>query len=335
MILQPILPWWGLVLLFAPFVGFVGWQLLRSSTKQLRRQWLRRACIVLLAIVISVRPSLPGASSNSGNALLDVFFVVDTTVSMSAEDYDGGKQRIEGVQDDVKQIAKELAGARFSLITFNNTTSVELPLTNDTTALSSAVDTTAIQMIMYGTGSSIDAPVQRTQTELERIAKKTPGRGRVVFYFGDGEQTASGAPGSFAALQPLIGGGAVLGYGTESGGRMYDVLYDGTRQVIKDYSTNTYPVPEALSKIDENNLRTVASQMGAAYYHRTAPGDITSMTKGIDIGGIINDSREVEVYNDTYWLFAGVLVGPAAVDVWRTAQTYRGLRAVQRKGRTA
>jgi Ca-activated chloride channel family protein len=228
---------------------------------------------------------------------------------------DGGKQRIEGVQDDVKQIAKELAGARFSLITFNNTTSVELPLTNDTTALSSAVDTTAIQMIMYGTGSSIDAPVQRTQTELERIAKKTPGRGRVVFYFGDGEQTASGAPGSFAALQPLIGGGAVLGYGTESGGRMYDVLYDGTRQVIKDYSTNTYPVPEALSKIDENNLRTVASQMGVAYYHRTAPGDITSMTKGIDIGGIINNSREVEVYNDTYWLFAGVLVGLAAVAV--------------------
>ncbi|NCC19666.1 VWA domain-containing protein [Candidatus Saccharibacteria bacterium] len=334
MILQPILPWWGLVLLFAPFVGFVGWQLLRSSTKQLRWQWLRRAFIVLLAIVMSVRPSLPGASSNNGNALLDVFFVVDTTVSMSAEDYNDGKQRIEGVRDDVKQIAKELAGARFSLITFNNATSVELPLTSDTTALSSAVDTTAIQIIIYGTGSSIDAPVERTRVELERISQKSPGRGRVVFYLGDGEQTTNDAPGSFAALQPLISGGAVLGYGSESGGRMYDVLYDGTRQVIKDYTTNTYPVvPDALSYINEDNLRTVAGQMGVPYYHRSAPGDITSMTKEINIGDIIDDSREVEVYNDIYWLFASILVGFIAVDVWHAARTYRSLRTVQKRGR--
>ena len=65
---------------------------------------------------------------------------------------------------------------------------------------------------------------------------RTPERGRVVFYLGDGEQTAADPPTPFDIDKRLINGGAVLGYGTTEGGRMKATRsrFDTTRDYIKD-----------------------------------------------------------------------------------------------------
>lgn len=339
MIIQPTLPWWLIVVLFLPpLAGAI--TLLIHSWRQSRQRWgwLRRVVLILVLLVMVLRPATPGGSRSAGNALLDVYFVVDTTVSATAEDYDNNRPRIEGMRHDVKQIAKQLAGARFSIIGFDDQAIQHLPLTHDTTTLAGAIDTLPTQEPLYAGGSSIDAGLEKLTNELRRVANKTPNRGRVVFYMGDGEQTTDKSPQSFSELKPLIKGGAVLGYGTTSGGKMADEArrrWDHNKQAyLEDRSVKSLPYPDAISKLDETNLRAIANQAGISYIHRTKPDDAKTITGTIDIGEIIKSSDETTAYDDWYWILAPVAVALLSIELWQLWGVARSLKIARKGGST-
>ena len=119
MIVQPILPWYLLLIILVVAAIFTGWRIFSKPISN-RRAWLRRFCIVLLIITACFRPAVPGEVKEWGTPLVDVYVVIDTTMSSAAEDYNNGQPRINGMRRDAKEIAKKLVGARFSLITFNN-----------------------------------------------------------------------------------------------------------------------------------------------------------------------------------------------------------------------
>ena len=335
MILQPILQWWILLAIFIPFIGFSMWCIITFRHKRSEKYlWIRRLITVILILLISLRPSLPGASKSTGNALLDVYFVIDTTTSMTAEDYNGSDQRIEGVRQDVKDITKELIGARFSVVTFSNQATTQLPLTSDTSALTTTIDTMSTQEVFYGTGSSIDMPVDYLKDELKRIKNLNPERGRLIFYMSDGEQTVDSAPESFEPLEPYISGGAVLGYGTLSGGKMQAWRLNDSDPItyIKDPSGDTYPQPDALSKLDEDNLETIAYQLNTQYSQRTKPGEIQQITKDINVGEIIEGSRDSESFNDIYWVISVPLVIMISYEARRQFHMSKALHRARKSG---
>ncbi|MDO4773775.1 MAG: vWA domain-containing protein [Candidatus Saccharibacteria bacterium] len=337
MIIQPALPWWLLLLAFLPpLIGAVILLIRHWRRPRQRWSWLRRAALVLVLLVMILRPATPGGSRATGNALLDVYFMIDTTPSVIAEDYNGNQPRIEGIRHDVKQIAKELTGARFSIIGFDNQVVQHLPLTHDTTTLAGAIDTLSAQEPLYAAGSSIDAGLDRLTKELRRIADRSPNRGRVVFYMGDGEQTTDESPKSFHALKPLIKGGAVLGYGTTSGGKMADEVrrrWDNNKQAyLKDRSGKALSPPDAVSKLDEDNLRTIANQAGLRYIHRTKPDDTKEITATIDIGEIIKSSDETSTYEDWYWIIAPVAIVLLSAELWQLWNTARALKTARKGG---
>lgn len=333
MTLMPIFEWWLIAILFVIPLAAVIYQIVVSfGSKRERNAWIRRLAIVALILVMALRPSMPGASRAQGNNLLDVYFIVDTTISIKAEDYNGTKQRIEGIRQDVKDIAAKLAGARFSLISFNNSTVLELPLTSDASALGAMVDTIQTARTWSANGSSIDAPVDKTKSELERIRKDNPQRGRVVFYMGDGEQTAKNTPKSFEVLKSLISGGAVLGYGSTSGGRMLeDPIYGSDKQQYMRVYDDSGTQIDAISKIDERNLNAIATQMGIKYIHRTQPGEIDALVAGVDVSRIVASSSDVESYEDYYWVLAPGFIALIAWDSWRLYATSRQLRNLRKK----
>lgn len=337
MTLQPTWPWWLIALLFLPpLTGLIVLAIRQWKQPKKRWIWLRRAMLIALLLVTVLRPATPGASRATGNALLDVYFLVDTTVSATAEDYNGNRPRLEGMSHDVKQIAKELVGARFSIISFDDQAVQHLPLTHDTTTLASAVDTLSTQEPFYAEGSSIDAGLDTLKKELERIADKAPHRGRVIFYMGDGEQTVDREPRSFRDLKPLVKGGAVLGYGTAAGGKMADEdkrrWGDDKHAYIKDRSTQTYPQPDAISKLSESNLRAIADQAGLAYVHRTEPGDAKAVTSAIDVGEIIKRSDETTAYEDWYWVATPIIVALLSVELWQLWAVAHSLKTARKGG---
>jgi Ca-activated chloride channel family protein len=291
------------------------WQLVRQRRAGVARTWAARALLVLLVAVVAFRPAIGGgAPASTAEGGLEVYFVVDTTSSMVAEDYGpNDAPRLSGVRSDISAIAQELTGAEFALITFDSTALQRMPLTSDLTALRSAVTVMTQEVTGFSSGSSIDAPRDLLDQVLTEAAEVKPERPRVVYYFGDGEQTAESEPGSFDQLATDVDGGAVLGYGTAEGGRMlsfdgYNDEYSEPATYIQDFSTT--PPTDAVSRINEDSLNAIATQLGVGYDTRESGDSVGALTDGIEVDSSRVTQDQGRAPFELYWIAA---VGIAAL----------------------
>jgi hypothetical protein len=302
-----------------------------------------------LLLLAALRPGVPGGSVRSAAADLNVFFVVDTTSSIAAEDYGNGSPRLDGVRKDIMAIAGQLPGARFSVITFDTTAHVRMPLSTDTLALETITDVLEPQVTAYAKGSSITAARQVLAEQLAAARDGHPGRPRLVYYLGDGEQTSGREPGAMTFDGGLVAGGAVLGYGTAAGGRMKENSgqkitgqenkgQDNSGQeddggtYVQDNRAGTSG--DALSVIDEGRLRTIAGQLGVPYVHRAAGDPVGDMMQQARPGRVerADGDGPTAAGAELYWIFAAgafLLALPEAVGIVRQL---RGLPRMRRSG---
>ena len=262
------------------------------------------ALLLLLAMLagitaVGIRPMYRSPDSEIKTTNLDVAFVVDTTISMWAEDHQGGT-RIDGVREDIRSIMEALPGSSFSLITFDNGAQILTPFTQDIVALEDMLG--ELEMPSYATsrGSSLNTSYEALHMMVESAARKEGERKTVVFLFSDGETTNGDTLQSFKDLGRLVDSGAVLGYGTESGGAMY---YPG-----RGYIRNSSNGDKALSRIDETTLRQIAGDLSVPYINETKD-------TGTSLAGRLQSVRLMsrqaafatgnrEGYTETYHYFA-------------------------------
>lgn len=313
---DPVAPAWLIAVLAAALLAFCLWCLAGSPSTRARLAWALRVIAVLALVAVAVRPVIPAepASRSTSAGGLEVYIAVDTTSSMGAEDWNDASPRLDGVRADIARIADGLAGASFSLVTFDGDAVQRVPLTTDASALVSAGDVLTQEITAYSRGSSVDEPVDLLADLLGAAAAKDPRQNRVLFYLGDGEQTSGAEPGSFAPLAPLLTGGAVLGYGTADGGAMREfggyVDPGAPLPYIQDYSSGE-PV-DAVSRIDEQRLATIAAQLGVGYERRDAATGLDALLSGFDVGATsVTDGRR-GVRTELYWIPA-VLLGAFAL----------------------
>ncbi|MEV7455812.1 VWA domain-containing protein [Pseudarthrobacter oxydans] len=353
MTLQPVLPWWLLLPLIAAAGAVLGWQLRspgnisrpgnsrHQSGGAGRRAGVRHALLVLLLVGAVLRPGLPGGTAQVATADLNVFFVVDTTTSMVAEDYGNAEPRMAGVRQDIAAIAEGLPGARFSVITFDTAAHVRMPLTTDTLALDTITSVLEPQVTAYAKGSSITAAREVLSERLTLARQSHPGRPRLVFYLGDGEQTSAKAPAPMDLEDGLVAGGAVLGYGTAGGGRMRE----NTGEEFDDGSTgagdasylrdsNGDGAGYAFSRIDEGRLQQIAGQLGVPYVHRSAGNPAAPMLQDArpaapDTGALTNAGQDgsLAARTELYWIPAA---GAFVLGLWELVLLLRQFRELRR-----
>lgn len=299
MTLAPVAPW-GVVVAVATG-GLVGCLLAgRHSTR--RSTWLRRGAIVALFTLVAIRPGSERADADVVISDLDVFFVVDRTGSMVAEDHGEGATRLDGVRADVLALAAGLPGARWSLVGFDDDVTSLVPLITDATAFREAVDRLRPEVQTYSSGSSPRLPVTALTGLLADAAEQEPGRRRLVFLFTDGEATAERPQSdSFAAVADGSDGGAVLGYGTPEGAPMRVWTAAGP--------TDTYIVDarsgvDAISRIDPTALAAIADELDVPMLDRTAGDPLSGALDGIDEGQTRTSSTELPVHQDRGWWWA-------------------------------
>lgn len=296
---------------------------------------VRRGLIVVAVLVALLVPLRFGEQpAPTQVADVEVLVVLDRTRSMAAYDYQDGRPRWDGVRADLEALAKALPGARFALLTFGAEPHLDLPFTTDTLAFRTAVETTLVEPIYYGTGSRADRPLEETLEILERAEKEDPDRRRFVVFVGDGENTADGDQKSYAEVADHVSGGAVLGYGTEEGARMpeADDLGPGEGWVT-DYDT----YDDAISHADLDNLQTIADQMGVDFVHRTEPGGIDDVAAGFEAEYQVDDGEERPAKHDFVWvvgLVLALLVLGELFVVWNAVWTTRGTLRPRRTGVT-
>ncbi len=327
MSLAPLAPWPLLVVLAGLAALLVWWPAGRRERAESLTARARRTAMVGVLLVAALRPGLPGTDVTVDAADLDVYFLADTTTSVMAQDYAGTRPRIEGVRADLKGIAAQLPGARYTLLTFDHQTVTRLPLTSDGAALAAAADTLVAETSAWSQGSSVTVARTALREALERGRKAHPERARLVFYLGDGEQTAPDPPEPFDVDAALVNGGAVLGYGTAEGGAMEQT---GTRSGghVLDPATGQ----PARSAIDERQLGAIAAQLALPYLHRTSDDGAAAVVDRVglkELGSLSSgdSTRSVGGRTELSWVLLLALVLLAA---WELGAAVAGLSPARR-----
>lgn len=289
----PIIPIWIMIIICTALIIFI----IKKNNKN-----IIQIIIVILLFIINLRIMIPNNNSQILTNNLDVLFVIDNTISMNAEDYNGNNTRLSAIKQDCKYIVEKLSGARFSVITFNNTAKIMTPYTKDTNITIETVDIIEPIDELYAKGSSLNTPLDTMVSSLKSSQKKE-NRIRILFFISDGEITDDSSLKSFSEVSKYIDNGAVMGYGTNKGGYMKTKnKYSESEDYIIDYTNYNYN--KAISKIDENNLQKIAKDINVEYIHMERQVDINRKLDEIKRLTTSNiDSSDKSTYDDTYYIF--------------------------------
>ena len=321
--LELLMPLWALIPVFGAMLSLCVVLLVRRPRQ--RVMWDRRLLMVLLLLAVALRPVTPLEGEQTERMDANVFFVVDRTGSMNAEDYADGSPRLEGVRADMTRIMGMTEGARYSIIAFDSTATRQLPLTTDAGAAAAWIDTLTTEPTAYSQGSNVDRPLRPLMVEISETKREDPDSSVLVYVLSDGENTDGKDSETFSQAAGFIDGGAVLGYGTAEGGPMKAEGGDNDGEYI------TGPDGErGISRIDEEQLQTIADELGVPYLHRDDPeAPIEGTMEGITLRPVPTESRrEVASFEDWYWIAAIPL---AALLIWELGEmTYRLPRRLDR-----
>jgi len=342
---SPIWPLWAMVALAAVLLGVRLYTLyrvlVRTATGRYRPvvgRWLGLSLAVLLILLAATRPALPADRSQDQlppppqtAQNLNVFFVVDRSPNQRVEDFAQGKSRMAGARADMLALIKTYPQARFALIGFSSGAHMDWPLSDDVWSLPPVIEglspytsISADALAKVNAGAAADLVAQK----MEQATRDYPDSKNVVFYLGSGAPGSRAEQGSFAAAKALIAGGAVLGYGSTTGGPVPQGINNGRTVFMADQQDGA-PLNSALN---EAELRSVADQLGVPYFSRAAGQPITPILPVIDPGtpaanpaatGSTTPER-----NEVYWLFTG------AAAVLLLAEMYLSVRDI-RRSRTA
>lgn len=299
MIINPIIPIWAMAIVCVFFL------VLKRKGKV---NYIRQILIVILLFVINMRIMVRGNDVPTVMPKVDVLFVVDNTISMLAEDYDGDGRRMDAVKNDCKYIAEQFPGASFSVVTFGDSVQMVIPYTVD---VNMAVETIGLlqgQPKYHAQGTSLNEVMGAMEQMLDDDRKNY----KILFFISDGEVVNSEELKSYKGLDQYVDAGAVLGYGTEKGGPMKTVEYMEEEPEYLYYYDDNYNEKLALSKIDEGNLKSIALDFGIDYVHMTNQSEINSIIK--DLQAKVNnlevreDMESKEGCADIYYLFVIPLV---------------------------
>lgn len=330
MTFQPLLPWPILIGAVLVALGLTALRL-RGDDRP-RAPVFRSLGMILLVAFIALDPAVTGGKVAALRSDADVLFVVDTTGSMAAEDYNGDAPRLDGVRADLLALVAEFPGAHFGLITFDSKARMVVPWTTDIGAVTSAVELLRQERTMYARGSALDLPVPAMARALPRTEDGSTYS--VVFYVSEGEQTADADEPDLRSLRPSIDAGAVLGYGTTEGGRMR--LYTGREGTLDQYIPEPETDEDAISRIDEETLNAIAADLGIRYVHRTEPAGIADLAAGIADGARTERDGSRDGDRRLYWIPA---FGVVALALWQLAATALEIaearRAIGRPARRA
>ena len=253
--------------------------------------------IIILLFIINLRIMIPSNNMEIQNSNLDILFVIDNTISMNALDYNGKNTRLSGVKKDCNYIIDYFPGARYSIITFNNTSKVVTPFTYDSNINKEAIDILEPIDELYAKGSSLNTPIDYISKMLNNSKND---HAKIIFFISDGEITDDSRLDSYRSIRKYISNGAVLGYGTSSGGKMKsNNRYDQTDSYIMDYSS----YGDAISRIDEDNLKSIANDLNIDYINMNDNNIDNKLNSIKKYSKSSFKSLDKSNYDDIYYLF--------------------------------
>lgn len=303
MIISPIIPVWLMIIVSVVLFLFIN---------KRKPYIIIETFIIVLLFIINLRIMIPGKEQiDEKQTNLDVIFVIDNTISMNANDCNNNT-RMFCLKQDSEYIINNLEGARFAVVTFNDTSNISIPFVRDEKLVVDTISLIDVKNKLYAKGTSLTTP----QDNLYRLLKSSmekKNHKRVVIFISDGEVTSEEEISGFERLREYIDDGIVLGYGTKKGGTMkVPSKYGSLEEKVLDPDTNL----EAVSKIDENNLKKIASDLGVKYIHVKGQSGLINKVNEIKKSAktLKVVARSSDSYDDIYYIFVVPLLILVIID---------------------
>ncbi len=312
-------------------VGLVAWAYLKRPRTASLSATIRRLLMVVAVAFGLAGPAIP-VEQEDVVSKVDVVIAVDRTGSMAAEDGPGGAPRLDAVRRDIHALVEGASSARFTVVTWDSSSRVELPATTDSSAVLNFADNLHQEVSEFSTGSTLARPALNILDVLESAAESRPQDRRFLVVLSDGETTTGegNALGSGSELLDqvagLLDGGAVIGYGTAQGGpmRVYGVGGVGV--------TDEYMVDEdgatAISSMDEGALEGLAETLGVELLINPSETSMRALGESFleGAGTVLEGRPKLFTYYHVTWVPALAL---AALLTWEVASFVRRSRRLR------
>ncbi|MCV7419622.1 peptidase [Mycobacterium yunnanensis] len=284
-----------------------------SRTRGALWRWGGLTAAALLLVVSAARPVLDPddpmtrvADSQAPN----VFILVDRSPDMAVQDGPDGASRMTAARADVAVLLDRYPGARVALISFASRAALDWPLSADTWSLRPVASTLTPYAASPDAVTETNAGSAGNMLRYQLIGavQQYPRAQNLVFYLGAGAPEAAQPPRDFNLPESAVDGGAVLGYGTPSGG----------------------PIPGAeveRSTVDEATLRTVADQIGVPYALRDG-ADLASVLPAAPADGSSAPTAGSgsATRTELYWAPAALAAVLVLVELYHVLREFRRTR---------
>jgi hypothetical protein len=314
-VLPPLLLAAVATLLFAAqVVALRHWRASGHSRTALWR-WIGVSAAALLLVVSATRVVITAddesATRSAGDVEPNVFLLIDRSPDMAVADLEG-RTRIELAHNDIQALIDRYPQARFAVIGFASGPSLEWPLSADSWSLKPVMDT--VTPYTYGSDAVTQTNAGAANTvlryQLISAVQQYPRARNLVFYLGAGARESRFPAREFDPPPGSVDGGAVLGYGTTTGGPIPGTDIEG-------------------SSVDDSTLRAVADQLAVPYVTRS---DSAPLAAALPDGGTENEPTSSAAaaggHTETYWAPALVAAILILIELYFVLRDFRRSRLV-------
>lgn len=273
---------------------------------------LLRVVYFSLLIISLLGPSFGADKKEVKTVGKDIFFAVDLSESMNAQDI--APSRLRKVKYELKNLVEAFSTDKMGLIIFSSEAFIQCPLTFDQSAVNLFIETLSTELVPNsGTDFAPPLAMALSKFQLEQD-NPTQQKSKVIILISDGEDFGDESTDVAKELESYGIKVFTLGVGTEEGARIPDA--NGFK---KDQDGNV-----VVTELNPDALEKIASVTNADYFELSeTKNDIPRLINTINnIEGELQGTRTVDITANKYYYFLGLAFLLLILDVLISIKTF-------------
>jgi Ca-activated chloride channel family protein len=280
------------------------WVRMKSTQKRMNSPRVKFVLLLATSVLVSIAvlgPSWGQDGTRSSSTGADVLFTLDVSKSMDALDMSTDNVRADRLNTSkvlISQLVNEHPENRYGLVLFAGDAFVSSPLTSDTSAFLTFLQSADTQDIaVQGTdlGGAISLSLVRFDTSAE-----SDDRGRVILLISDGGEDD---PGDIAVITEVAKDQGIriytLGVGSDEGARIPE-----GQDFFGNISYKHHEGVPVITKLNSGPLERIASQTDGKYFHLESADDLEELADELQkLDTSIIEIEKESTKNNQYQIF--------------------------------
>lgn len=286
---------------------------LGSDYKNIFIKLLLRTVYFALFIIALLGPSFGGDKKEIKTVGKDIFFAVDLSESMNAEDIQ--PSRLQKVKYELKNLVDAFSSDRMGLIIFSSEAFVQCPLTFDQSALNLFIETLNSELVP-SSGTDFAPPLSLALSKF-KLDEENPSKqkSKIIILISDGEDFGEE---STEVAQELNQYGIrvfTLGVGTDDGARI-----PTPRGYKRDQQGEV-----VVTALNSEALERIASVTEGEYFELSATNNTVSglINTVNNIEGELKGTRTIDITANKYYYFLALAFCLLVLDILISIKTVK------------